>query len=212
VVRRPRGKWEVETAAARAAVCALLAGLLWISVWLHQRRTHGLTEVNEMRLLWGLTWMDSGKFLPLSFALTIPTTLFLARRARNAGARTARSAGIVAVASLAGLSVATALDFWPFGWGSYAETFETMGRDAGVAGLFQPLSSLILTTAFLVFAVAQLRVRAVARWLPPMLAAGAFATFFLTPVNLVPAIVWIATGSWLLVEARRLKADIRARG
>ena len=31
------------------------ASILWMLVWLHQRATHGATEENEERILFGLT-------------------------------------------------------------------------------------------------------------------------------------------------------------
>jgi hypothetical protein len=38
------------------APASLLAGVFWLLVWLHQQEAHGRTEVNEMRLVAGLTW------------------------------------------------------------------------------------------------------------------------------------------------------------
>src|SRR4029078_11984112 len=46
-----------------SAGCALLAAVVWAAVALHQMRAHGRTEVNEMRLAAGLTWVDCDKVL-----------------------------------------------------------------------------------------------------------------------------------------------------
>ena len=41
------------------ALASLVAGVSWLLIWLHQREAHGVTELNEMRSVGGLTWMDS---------------------------------------------------------------------------------------------------------------------------------------------------------
>ncbi len=43
------------------SLASLVAGVLWLLVWLHQREAHGTTQVNEERVVLGLTWLDSAK-------------------------------------------------------------------------------------------------------------------------------------------------------
>ena len=156
-----------------AAWSAALAGLLWLAVWQHQRRTHGVTSVNETALAMGLTWMDSAKFLTLSFVLLIPGFAFLTQLGHEMGSRTALYSGLASIVGAAALAVTTALEFGAFAWGSYAETFESTDGVALARGLFQVLSSLVLTIALVAYAAAQLRARVVPLWLPLILAAGA---------------------------------------
>ena len=42
------------------ASASIAAGVLWIVAWLHLLMAHGVTEVNEAKLAFCLTWLDSG--------------------------------------------------------------------------------------------------------------------------------------------------------
>ena len=211
VITRSRGT-DGRALMRWAAWSAALAGLLWLAVWLHQRHTHGVTSVNEAALALGLTWMDSAKFLTLSFGLLIPGFAFLTQRGGEMGSRTALFSGLAPIVGAASLAVTAALEFGTFAWGSYAETFESTDAAALFGGLFQALSSLVLTIALLAFAAAQPRARLVPLWLPLMLAAGVVTTTFLTPVFLLPALAWLVFAGWLWFKARqRDSEDLPAR-
>lgn len=53
-----------------AAWASISAGLLWTLAWVHLMLAHGPTEVNEMRVVLGLTWIDSARLVAPSLALT----------------------------------------------------------------------------------------------------------------------------------------------
>jgi hypothetical protein len=183
----------------RAWACAAGAGVVWLAVWAQQAAAHGTTQLNEMDVVLGLTWMDAGKFLVIPFALLFPVTAALGARGRTLG-RLGRAGSVVTYAALVAVIAGVALEFWSFPWGSYAEDFDEPLPTYG--GLVQILGSLALTVGSASLAVELGRRRVLPYWLGLVLVTGAATTFYLTPVLPVPGIAWLVLGAYLLRASR----------
>lgn len=200
VDRTTRPHWTIRL----RAPAAFIAGSLWLLLWGHQMVTHGTTQVNEMRLALGLTWMDSGKLYVLPFLLLAVTMVGL-HVGRLSPGWLGRGGFIGVALALALLVAGTAAQFWGFPWGSYALTFEAAGSVIRAGGVLQALGSLLFTVAVVPFGIDLARARMLPVWTVPVLVLGAATTVFLTPSFVLPGLAWVLLG-WALVTRRPRQA------
>jgi hypothetical protein len=178
-------------AARRGWAAAITAGVVWLGIWAQQAYAHGTTQLNEMHVVLGLTWMDSAKFLVVPFGLLIVAIAALGDRRGRPG-RLRRAGFAVTYAALVGLVIGVALEFWSFPWRSYAKDFDEPLPAFG--GLVQTLASLAFTAGAALLAVDLRRSRASGWWMGVVLVVGAATTVYLTPVLVIPGIAWLVLG------------------
>jgi hypothetical protein len=181
-----------------AAGCALISAVVWVAVWLHQSTAHGTTSVNEMRVVFGLTWMDTAKALPIAVLLLVPGAEVLVRRAQadrsaQQGSRATVVMGRTVQACLVVAAVAGAVDFWTFPFGNYDETFESRGDTIPVQFLACVMAGLVLLSLAVVRRRAENHEWAVLL----VLAIGTFVASLWTPALVWPAIAWTLFAGWL---------------
>jgi hypothetical protein len=188
----------VRNSGRLGAAASLAAGVLWLLVWLHQREAHGTTEVNEERVVLGLTWLDSAKFLAAPLALLVPAFAALYRRRGHVGAL-GRAGFAATMAALGALVVATAVQYWSFPWGSYAVDYDAPPRRVGE--IAQNLAALVFAVGLALFTVDLARARVMPPWAAPVLVLGGLATFWFSPAWWLPGVAWLLL-AWLLWSRR----------
>jgi hypothetical protein len=180
---------------------SIVAGLVWLWVWFHQQQAHGVTQVNEMNLVAGLTWMDTSKLLVPVFLLVGVALASLYQRRTHPG-QLGRVGAVITFAGLAFLIVTIALEFWAFPWGSYDVEFEdaTGLAASNTSGAIQALASLVFTVGLTLMSVDLVRARVIPIWLAPVLVIGGLTTVFLSPVFWMPGAAWLILGAVLVLK------------
>ncbi len=175
-----------------------------MAVWFQQSTAHGRTSLNEERLVLGLTWMDSAKALPLAMLLLLPGIEVLVRRARSGAGWTGRSRAAVGLGrAVQGCAIVAAVggatDFWPFRFGSYAETFESRqarGLPWVLGAPWQFLGCVLAGLLLLVLAVLRRRARDGEPAVHGILAGGFVVGSLWTPTWFYPVLAWGALAAW----------------
>ncbi len=192
------GRWA-DAARRWGGPASLVAGVVWVPIWLHQRAAHGLTQRNEMNLAAGLTWMDTSKLLVVLLAFVFVGLAALYLRRERPGTL-GRVGAAITFGGLALVIVTTALQFWTFPWGSYDVTFEeaTGFPGSNASGAVQFGASLVFTVGLALLCIDLVMARVINWLVAAVLVLGALTTVYFSPVLLMPGIAWIVLGLVLL--------------
>lgn len=187
----------------RAGVAAQVAGVIWILQWGHALIAHGPGSHDAKAFWFGMTWMDSAKFLLIAYLLLVPTVRWIAARPGVAGRRGTVTLARTAVTALVVSAVATALEFRIHEWGTYTGTFDGATSPLWVSGVIRAyVSALVLPLAFVPLMVRAARARWLPGWLAPLVLVACLGTFFIGgPLLPLPGIVWLILGAALLARA-----------
>ena len=187
---------SVPAATRAAALPSLAAGLLWVAAWAHLLMTHGTGQVNEQRLAFGLTWIDSGRLAAPALLLAAVAVWMLARESPDARLRTASS---LAVAGLGVAATGAALGFWTQPLGTYVGASRTAGI-AATGGLLSMAGSLAVAVGLLLVGVRVGRARIVPGWVAILLGVAGLSTvpwLHESPQGVVFGIAWLGIGTFL---------------
>jgi hypothetical protein len=182
-----------------ASVASVLASVLWIVAWAHLLMAHGTTEVNEARIVLGLTWLDSGRLIAPSLVLVGVAIVAFARGARQP------SVSATAIVALIGVAVAATgivLGFWTQPWGTYVGASRESGV-AAIGGAVVIVGSLLLAVGIVAFAIAAARARVLPVWLALLVAVGAITTvpwLYEAPQGIGFGVAWLVVGLYLAVR------------
>jgi hypothetical protein len=203
------GHLSVTTAARAAALPSLAAGLLWVAAWVHLLMAHGTSELNEQRLAFGLTWLDSGRLAAPALLLAAFAVWMLARESLDTAIRTA---GSLAVVGLAIAATGAALGFWTQPFGTYVGASRTAGI-AATGGLLAMAGSLAVAVGLVLFGIAAGRAGVVPPWAAVLLGIAGTSTvpwLHESPQGIVFGVAWLGIGA-VLAWPERMDARIPGR-
>jgi hypothetical protein len=203
------GQRSVPTAARAAALPSLAAGLLWVAAWVHLLMAHGTSELNEQRLAFGLTWIDSGRLAAPALLLAAVAVWMLARESLDAALR---MAGSLAVVGLAVAATGAALGFWTQPLGTYVGASRTAGI-AATGGLLAMTGSLAVAVGLVLFGIAAGRAHVVPPWAAVLLGVAGVSTvpwLHESPQGIVFGVAWLGVGA-VLAWPERFDARIAGR-
>ena len=203
------GRVSVPAAVRAAALPSLAAGLLWVAAWIHLLMAHGTGVVNERRLAFGLTWLDSGRLVAPALLLAAVAVWILIRESRD---QVLRVAGVIAIAGLVITAVGAAAGFWTQPIGTYLGASRT-GGIAATGGLVAMAGSLAAAVGLVLVGLAAGRAQIVPGWEAVLLGIAGLATvpwLHESPQGVLFGIAWLCIGA-VFAWPERIEAGVAGR-
>ena len=173
----------------------MLAGALWLLIWVHFLLTHGPTSSDYKRTFLELSYYDSTKLAVFALALCIAGLVSLRAR-QTTGVRTGVGTlgYYLALIGLVGMMVGVVLNFWAIPWGetSWATT-TSIKYGAFTIGL----ASLTAFLGLMLLGIGVVRTRALPAWtIIPLVIAGLAAIPWLhhTLHGVLIGLSWLVVG------------------
>lgn len=196
------GRMSAPSATRTAALPAMAAGLLWVAAWVHLLMAHGTSEVNESRLAFGLTWLDSGRLMAPSLVLAATAIAILARTSRHPALQ---AAALVAGIGLFVAATGAMLGFWTQPIGTYEGASRAIGLAAS-GGFLAMLGTVILAAGLVLVGVVAARARVLPGWAGAVLAVAGLSTvpwLHESPHGVAFGVAWLALGAFFAADTRR---------
>lgn len=203
------GHVSVPAAARAAALPSLAAGMLWVAAWVHLLVAHGTGVVNERRLAFGMTWLDSGRLVAPALLLAAVSVWILVRESRD---QLLRVAGFIAIAGLAVMAVGAGSGFWTQPIGTYVGASRTAGI-AATGGLLAMIGSVIAAVGLMLVGLAAGRARTVPRWTAALIGIAGISTvpwLHESPQGVAFGLAWLGVGT-VLAWPERVDAGLFGR-
>lgn len=181
----------VELEDRRAVYAATFGGTLWLVLSVHAYVAHGLTEVNEMEVVLGFTWIDDLKVMVLLPLLLVPALLALRRRTRLS--RVGLAGYYLTLITLA-LNVSAGVgEYWVYPWGSYTVSAEWASL-AYTAGFIRTMSVFALTVGMAIYLGSLARSGVVRLWVAGLVVVGTLLMVFPLLIPPIPmhVLAWFA--------------------
>lgn len=141
-----------------SALAAIVGSVIWLLLWIHFLFTHGTTDFDMQGLSFGLTWLDSDKFVVVPLLLFMLGLVSLRAWQSESTSRLGTTGYLIALVCSSTAILGQALLYWAVPWGSYPpESYWSNPFTARVAVPLAILSVPVLSLGLILLGIDILR-------------------------------------------------------